>query len=128
MQINLKIAKKTTTASTKQCIQAKISHGLVHSWSKYYSALTPLRITGGKDEEIVRVYNLEKRRKKVVRTRASATLKANGNRVNTRGKTQSKVISPNHWVAHYYDIPVYVLKLAKLKVVQHTRNFEFVSI
>lgn len=118
MQINLKIAKKTTTARTKRSIVAKLSYCKVYSWGNNYSGtLTPFRITGSKDEEIVRVYNLEKRRKVVVRSKP-----------NKQGKKTSKVISPNHWVAHYYDIPVYVLKLAKLKVVQHTRNFEFVSI
>lgn len=118
MKINLSFPAKKTTASTKQAIISKLSSLLVYSWGNYYSgALTPLRITGNKDEEVVRVYNLEKRRKVVVRSKP-----------NKQGKKSSKVICPNHWVAHYYDIPVSVLKLAKLKVVQHARNFEFVSI
>lgn len=70
MQINLKIAKKTTTERTKSSIVAKLSYGKVYSWGNNYSgALAPFRITGSKDEEIVRVYNLEKRRKVVVRSK-----------------------------------------------------------
>ena len=116
MQINLKIAKQTTTASTKRSIVAKLSYGKVYSWGNNYSGtLTPFRRNGSNDEEIVRVYNLEKRRKVVVRSKP-----------NKQGKKTSKVISPNHWVAHYYDIPVSLLKLANLKVVQNNRNFDLV--
>ena len=118
MKINLKFPAKKTTAGTKRSVVAALSYGKVFGWSNNYSgALTPLRNTGSKDEEIVRVYNLEKRRKVVVRSKP-----------NKQGKKTSKVISPNHWIAYYYDIPVVVLKLAKLKVVQHARNFEFGSI
>lgn len=118
MKINLKFPAKKTTAGTKRSVVAALSYGKICSWSKHYSgALTPFRITGSKDEEIVRVYNLEKRRKVVVRSKP-----------NKQGKKTSKVISPNHWVANYYDIPVVALKLAKLKVIQNTRNFKFVSI
>ena len=118
MKINLKFPAKKTTAGTKRSVVAALSYGKTCGWSNNYSgALTPFRITGSKDEEIVRVYNLEKRRKVVVRSAPDK-----------HGNKTSKIISPNHWVANYYDIPVVVLKLAKLKVVQHARNFEFVSI
>lgn len=66
------------------------------------------------NRDTVRVYNLEKRRKRVERYR-------------TRGKkaTQSRVIKPAHWVGYYYDIPAQVLKMAGVKVSQTPRFFRF---
>lgn len=66
------------------------------------------------DRSTVRVFSLEKRRKKVENVTSKSLLK--------KGITR-QVITPNHWVATYYDIPVAVLKAAKLKVVQGDRTW-----
>jgi len=64
--------------------------------------------------ETVRAFHLEKRRKKVEIKKTK------------KGIVRS-VVSPAHWVAIYYDIPVDVLRVAGLKVVQGERNFKLVQ-
>lgn len=115
MQIKLNVNVRRVTGRTKHEIVSKLQSTMVRGFgNRYTNALISIKITGN-EEQVVRVYNIEKRRKVVVRSKP-----------NKQGKKTSKVISPNHWVAHYYDIPVSVLKLAKLKVVQNNRNFDLV--
>lgn len=115
MQIKLNVNAQRVTGRTKHEIVSKLQSTMVRGFgNRYTNALISIKITGN-EEQVVRVYNIEKRRKVVVRSKP-----------NKQGKKTSKVISPNHWVAHYYDIPVSVLKLAKLKVVQNNRNFDLV--
>ena len=64
---------------------------------------------------VVRLFCLEKRRKKV-------------KRVIKDGKTvSSKVISKGHWVGHYCDIPYSVILSLDLKVQQGNRTFKITS-
>lgn len=115
MQIKLNVNAQRVTGRTKHEIVSKLRSTMVRGFgNRYTNVLVSIKITGN-EERVVRVYNLEKRRKVVVRSKP-----------NKQGKKTSKVISPNHWVAHYYDIPASLLKLANLKVVQNNRNFDLV--
>lgn len=67
------------------------------------------------DNAVVRVYNLEKRRKKVERL-GHATL---AQRSGKRPKLTSRVIEPAHWVAYVYTLPRSVVAEAR----QYARNF-----
>jgi hypothetical protein len=99
------------TANTKKELLEKIyrGHGIVFS-SYASNCLIPIATR----ESYLRVFNIEKRRKKV-------------NRFSKNGKSYSKVLSPNHWVGYVYTIPVETLITSKRKVVQHTRFFDIVK-
>lgn len=113
MRIKLKVDPMKTTARGKYDLLSKIqSRAMCRSFGKHYdNALMPF---SGNDN-FVRAYSIEKRRKVVVRSAP-----------NKKDKKTSTVVSPAHWVGHYYDIPVNVLKYANLKVVQHERYFELI--
>lgn len=115
MQIKLNVNARRVTGRTKHEIVSKLRSTMVRGFgNRYTNALVSFKITGN-EEQVVRVYNIEKRRKKVVRSEP-----------NKKGKRTTKPISPNHWVGFYYDIPVAVLNFANLKVVQNNRNFDLV--
>lgn len=94
--------------STKADTVRSLTKGYSLSISENYTAYLSF------DRSTVRVFSLEKRRKKVENVTSKSLLK--------KGITR-QVITPNHWVATYYDIPVAVLKAAKLKVVQGDRTW-----
>ena len=71
------------------------------------------------DNKTVRVFSLEKRRKKVEVVTDKKLLKKGIKR---------QIVSPSHWVATYYDIPVELLRVANLKVVQSNRTWWFVKL
>jgi hypothetical protein len=71
------------------------------------------------DNKTVRVFSLEKRRKKVEVVTDKKLLKKGIKR---------QIVSPSHWVATYYDIPVELLRVANLKVVQSSRTWHFVKL
>ena len=111
MQLRLNISSKIVKDESRAAVMARISSGFcAHYSSKYGNYLVPFRITS---DYMIRVYSLEKRRKKV-------------SRKVVRNKTVSTVISKAHWVGTYYDIPISVIKFMNVKVVQLTRHFEFV--
>lgn len=60
----------------------------------------------------IRVYSLEKRRKKVQRN------------IKNNKTISSTVISPDHWIGNYYDIPYSVAKALNIKVEQFARTFK----
>jgi hypothetical protein len=76
----------------------------------------------------VRVYSLEKRRKKVkvldkpVKW-TKKKLKDNGFLLTDEKYTYREIIHPTHWVGVYYDIPIEMLRLMSLKAVQKKHNF-----
>ena len=72
-----------------------------------------------KDRDFVRVYNIEKRRKVVKVVTDSKKLKKGIKR---------EIVTPSHWVATYYDFPLELLKVAKIRVVQGTRTFKIENI
>jgi len=113
MKIMLDIRPVTVTGSSRDQVMRTISSDHMPSVGSNGIYLTPYP---GSSRVTIRVYNLEKHRKKVERFRK-------------RGKRalQSRIIQPAHWVGRYYDIPVAALKLAKIKVRQETRFFRFVK-
>lgn len=118
MQIRINFPPKTLvvrnlvsdsiSTSTKADTMRSLTKGYSLSVSANYAAY----LSG--DRSTVRVFSLEKRRKKVENVTSKFLVK--------RGITR-QVITPNHWVATYYDIPVAVLKVANLNVVQGDRTW-----
>lgn len=126
MQIKINIKPVRVTGPNKAMVMTRINTH--HCWSvgSYHNGcLVSFGRFSHTSDEVVRVYNLEKRNKKVSRKRTAGKV-VNGQQLT--GKTISKVVSPAHWVGHYYDIPISLLRTAKLKVIQHNRHFELTSI
>lgn len=106
MKIEIHVKTMRVTASSKPAIIARIKGNLVQTFGTYGNYLSGIAQTN----KTVRVYNIEKRNKKVSRKRIGE-------------KTVSKVLYASHWMGYYYDIPVNLLELANLRVEQHTRHF-----
>lgn len=122
MQIKINLKPVRVTDSNKLAVLTRINtHHCCAFGAHYSNCLIPFGRFSSYADEVVRVYNLEKRNKKVERKRIAGKI-VNGQQLT--GKTISKVVSPAHWVGHYYDIPVSLLKLMKKKVVQRNRHFE----
>lgn len=67
------------------------------------------------ETKTIRVYSLEKRRKRV-------------KRIMDNNKTiRSEVISPDCWIGHYYDIPHAIIKALNLRVEQGSRTFKITT-
>lgn len=110
MKLMLNIRPTRVTSSNRNQVMNAISGGHMPSVGTHGIYLTPYP---GSRRETIRVYNLEKHNKRVERYKVSG-----------KKKMQSRVVKPAHWVGHYYDIPVALLKLAGLKVEQRTRYFD----
>lgn len=111
MKLILNIRPTRVTSASRDSVMRTISGGHISTLGTAGQYLAPYP---GQRADTIRVYNLEKRRKRV-------------KRVKVRGKKnlQSQIISPAHWVGHYYDISSEALKLAGVKVIQETRFFRF---
>ena len=107
MQLKLKLNPRQITARTQIEVLSKIRDRHLHSFGALGNALTPYP---GDRKDHVRVYSLEKRRKRVQRK-------------TTKGGVITEVISRGHWVGLYYDIPASLLEAAGLKVIQEHRTF-----
>lgn len=107
MQLKLKLAPRKITARTQAEVMSRIRDRHLHSFGALGNALIPYP---GDRKDHVRVYSLEKRRKRVERKR-------------TDGGVLTEVISRGHWVGLYYDIPASLLEAAGLRVVQGQRTF-----
>jgi hypothetical protein len=110
MKLTLNIRPVRVTATTRARVMSTIQGGHCVAMGSQGSYLAPYP---GHNRDTVRVYNLEKRRKRVEITVHPRTKKV--------GRS---VVSPAHWVGHYYDIPVEFLRLGRLRVRQLTRHFE----
>jgi len=95
--------------SNAQQLREKLLKNFGYSFTSYSNGAW---CKGGNyvDYETVRAFHLEKRRKRVEIKK-------------TKKGTVRSVVSPAHWVATYYDIPVELLKMSGLIVVQGNRNF-----
>jgi hypothetical protein len=113
MQLTLNIRPTRVTGSSRDLVLSSISSGHVFSTGTNGNYLAPYTRHGS---ETIRVYNLEKRRKRVEIQEDHRT-----------SKKSRKVIRPAHWVGHYYDIPRDFLAIARVRVVQHTRFFEITA-
>lgn len=112
---------------SKDEVVKKISAGHLVAVDKHGSYLISY---GDKNGDTVRVYNIEKRRKKVeILTKPKKWTKkqllANGYAATDSVIIKRIVKTPAHWVGFYYDIPVALLKMAGLAVVQGPRTFYF---
>jgi hypothetical protein len=107
MQLKLKLNPRQITARTQNEVLNRIRDRHLFSVGGLGNALTPYP---GDRKDHVRVYSLEKRRKRVQRK-------------DTKGGVITEVISRAHWVGHYYDIPASLLEAAGLKVIQEHRTF-----
>ena len=107
MQLKLKLNPRQITARTQTEVLGKIRDRHLFSVGGLGSALTPYP---GDRKDHVRVYSLEKRRKRVQRK-------------DTKGGVITEVISRTHWIGIYYDIPASLLEAAGLKVIQEHRTF-----
>lgn len=108
MQLKLKLAPRQVTGRTQADVMSRIRDRHLYSFGALGNALIPYP---GDRKDHVRVYSLEKRRKRVERTV-------------TKGGRMTNVISRAHWVGIYYDIPASLLEAAGLQVVQGNRTFE----
>jgi hypothetical protein len=108
MQLKLNLTPRQVTARTQAEVMSRIRDRHLFSFGGLGNALIPYP---GDRKDHVRVYSLEKRRKRV-------------ERVNTGLVRSTHVISRGHWVGNYYDIPASLLEAAGLKVVQGPRTFE----
>jgi hypothetical protein len=95
---------------TKQGVLDHILRGFSYTFSTNVRGYCPLRSS----EDTVRTFHIEKRRKVTKAVTDPKKLKKGIKR---------EVVTPGHWVVHYYDIPVDLLRIAKLKVIQHSRHF-----
>lgn len=85
------------------------------------------------DSETVRVYTVEKRRKKVEvlakpKKWSKKRLRDNGFDANEEKYDTRVVTKRAHWVGHYYDIPLAWLKVMNMKTVQGARTWKMVPI
>ena len=115
MQLKLTLTPRKVTGRTQTEVMSRIRDRHLLSWGGLGNALIPYP---GDRKDHVRVYSLEKRRKKVRLT--GKRNKANSN----QSYWEREVISRGHWVGIYYDIPASLLEAARLKVVQGHRTFE----
>lgn len=113
MKLMLNVRPTRVTGTNRNQVMNAISGEHIPSVGTHGIYLTPYP---GSRRETIRVYNLEKHNKRVERARSPGSK-----------KTKSVVVSPAHWVGHYYDIPVALLKLAGLRVEQRTRYFDIRS-
>lgn len=105
MRISVNIKPKKITGNTKKELMQTINkfHMYTVTGSGNYLA-------SYYHKDMIRVFNVEKRRKKVeLRTK--------------NGKLYHQIVSPNHWVGFIYDIPFNVVETMNLKIQQYHRHF-----
>ena len=116
MEIRIKIPKIVYEDSNIARLKRAISTGY------YLRSATGTSITGRKyhyqglspsihNNDFIRVYN-------IVKINAVRKRDSNGD---------YKKVSPTRYIAHIYDIPIYVIKEGGLLVVQQTRNFKIMK-
>lgn len=131
MKLTLKLKPTRVVRNTVSEIRAVITGR--HCWTgaggREWSISGYMPYTrGAKDPEFVRVYSLEKRRKKVEVLEKPVKwnkkkLRANGYLPTDEKWDKRVVVEPAHWVGHYYDIPVVMIRMLGLEVKQGTRTF-----
>lgn len=113
MEIKIKVNKQIMCSSSIIHLKETIAlghvctHGIINIKPNEYIHL--LGLASFKDESIIRVYNIDKKKAKRVRD-------SNGS---------YKKISEASYTAYIYDIPIELLKLSGLSIEQKTRHFIF---
>ena len=112
MRLSVNIKPVQVSAPNKREIVDKIKRGKVHvSFSNYGTFLVNV---SDRFDGTARVYNVEKRRKRVERSVVN-------------GAKTSKVLNGHYWVGYYYDIPITLIKELGINVVQKNRHFVVVQ-
>lgn len=113
MEIKVKVNKQIICSSSIINLKKRIALGHVSTHSiiniKPNEYIHLLGLTSFKDGNIIRVYNIDKKKAKRVRD-------SNGS---------YKKISEASYTAYIYDIPIELLKLSGLSIEQKTRHFIF---
>ena len=113
MEIKIKVNKQIICSSSIIHLKERIAlghvytHGIINIKPNEYIHLRGL--ASFKDGNIIRVYNIDKKKAKRVRD-------SNGS---------YKKISEASYTAYIYDIPIELLKLSGLSIEQKTRHFIF---
>ncbi len=111
MEIKVKVNKQIIFSFSIVHLKKEIALGYVYTQGiiniKPNEYINLLGLTSIKNGNIVRVYNIEKKKAKRVR--------------NSNGSY--KKISEASYTAHIYDIPIELLKLSGLSVEQKSRHF-----
>ena len=111
MKLNIEFKPVRVTGRDKCEVLSKIS-GTRFSYMSTLNGSYMCNSWAALENKTVRVYSLEKRRKRV-------------KRIMDNNKTlRSEIISPDHWIGHYYDIPHSVIKALNLRVEQGARTFK----
>ena len=111
MEIKIKVNKQIICSSSIIHLKETIAlghvytHGIINIKPNEYIHL--LGLASFKDESIIRVYNIEKKKAKRVRDSNGSYKKA----------------SEASYTAYIYDIPIELLKLSGLSVEQKSRHF-----
>lgn len=111
MEIKVKVNKQIICSSSIINLKKRIAlghvstHGIINIKPNEYIHL--LGLASFKDESVIRVYNIDKKKAKRVRD-------SNGS---------YKKISEASYTAYIYDIPIELLKLSGLSIEQKTRHF-----
>ena len=113
MEIKIKVNKQIMCSSSIIHLKKTIAlghvytHGIINIKPNEYINL--LGLASFKDESIIRVYNIDKKKAKRVRG-------SNGS---------YKKLSEVSYTAYIYDMPIELLKLSGLSIEQKTRHFIF---
>ena len=117
---------------TKEAIVTALRGPGRSSWSegKYFSGIyldSRNRLEGTSEGPIVRMYSLEKHRRKMKVVPPRPLTKSEKQRFYTKDKdariTREPIIPHTYWTAVYYDIPESMLKFFGIRVVQGNRTF-----
>lgn len=111
MKLNVNLRPNRVTSTSRDGVMRIISAGCITSFGSLGNYLSPMYSTS---QKFVRVYNLEKHRRRVRRYQVPG-----------KKTMQSRVVKTAGWVGQYYDIPAELLKMAGLEVHQKSRFFQF---
>lgn len=116
MAIVVKIKPSKMTAKSKYDLIRKLEGDFRTGFARHYG-FALLGRSGGRHENMVRLYSLEKHNRKVkVESRTITRGKRKGEVEVTR-----TVLRESGWVAHYYDIPKDMVDVQQTR--QRERNF-----
>ena len=126
MFLKIKLKPRTIRRNTRQEVMNAIRCGHCYTVSPNHSCLQPLsrsfKEAGGK----VRVYNLQKIRKK---TRQIKYKNGNVKTGAVKGRTRkSEIVRKAEWIAHVYDVDVALLKGANIHIRQRMRTFSITNL
>lgn len=116
MKFQVKIKPATKTNINRQSLVNSLHNNDLKYMTNDYCNFGSIVMIKRDGSCIIRAYNLQKfnRKAEIIKTGKKAG--------------QRKVVRSAHWLAHYYDFDLALLKLLKLKVVQGHKNFKLVPL